>query len=96
MKLDLLVRGGTVIDGSGGDLSVRVRGVDYTGERFYEVEGQVSIREFLSLSEDISAAVSRGKRAAASAQSTKVAICLPAGAVLSAAGSQRLASSNRR
>jgi hypothetical protein len=41
------------ISGSGNDLSVHVQGVDYTGERFYEVEGQVSLREFISLSEDI-------------------------------------------
>jgi hypothetical protein len=45
------------IGGSGNDLSVRIQGVDYTGERFYEVEGQVSLREFLSLSEDIAAGI---------------------------------------
>jgi hypothetical protein len=45
------------ISGSGNDLYVHLRGVDYTGERFYEVEGQVSLRELLSLSEDISTSI---------------------------------------
>jgi hypothetical protein len=45
------------IGGSGNYLSVHIQGVDYSGERFYEVEGRVSLREFLSLSEDIAAGI---------------------------------------